>query len=35
MGVLFGYGSREKLKSTGADYIVDSVIGIGDILLMK
>ena len=33
IGVLYGYGSAEDLRNAGADYIVDSIAGIGKILL--
>jgi phosphoglycolate phosphatase len=33
VGVLFGYGSREELKSAGATYIAETVQDIGRIIL--
>ena len=32
LGVLFGYGSREELEAAGADYIVDSVPALEELL---
>lgn len=32
-GVLYGYGSREELERAGAKYLVDSVDGLGRLLL--
>ena len=33
IGVLFGYGDRNELEKAGADFIVDTVADIGEILL--
>ena len=33
IGVLFGYGDRNELEKAGADFIVDTVANIGEILL--
>jgi phosphoglycolate phosphatase len=33
IGVLYGYGSKEELEKAGADYIVESVNDIGELLL--
>ncbi len=33
IGVLFGYGDRNELEEAGADFIVDTVAGIGKVLL--
>lgn len=33
IGVLFGYGNRYELEKAGADYIVDSVMGIGKVIM--
>lgn len=32
IGVSYGYGSRNELEQAGADYIVESIIGLGKIL---
>lgn len=32
IGVLYGYGSRDELETAGADYIAETVEGIGDLL---
>lgn len=34
MGVLFGYGDRNELEKAGADFIVDTVAGIGKTLFV-
>ena len=33
LGVTFGYGSREELKEAGADYIVDNINELKEMLL--
>jgi phosphoglycolate phosphatase len=33
VGVTYGYGSREELTEAGADYVVDSVAELSDLLL--
>lgn len=33
IGALFGYGSRSELEKAGADFIVETVAGIGKVLL--
>jgi phosphoglycolate phosphatase len=33
IGVLFGYGDRNELEKAGATFIVDTVKGIGDVIL--
>ena len=33
IGVTFGYGSREELKEAGADYIVDNINELKEMLL--
>ena len=33
IGILYGYGSKKELEEAGADYIVDTVAGIGEVLL--
>lgn len=33
MGVLYGYGSKEELKKAGADYIVERVSDVADVIL--
>lgn len=33
MGVLYGYGSREELAAAGADYIVEQVVDVADVVL--
>ncbi len=32
IGVLYGYGDREELSQAGADYIVEDIRGLGDLL---
>lgn len=33
VGVLYGYGNRQELIEAGADYLVDSVDALGQLLL--
>lgn len=33
IGVLYGYGDREELTTVGADYIVEDIAGLGELLL--